>query len=341
MKVLAIETSCDETAVAIIDGKQVLANIIYSQVELHKEYGGVVPEIAARSHVECLPRLLEDSFTQADITPAQLDAVAATGGPGLIGGVMIGVMYAKTIAAVLQKDFIAINHLEGHALSPFITKTTISFPYLLLLVSGGHCQIVIVSALGEYRILGTTIDDAAGEAFDKVGKMLGLDYPGGPAVEKMALHGDNSRFKFPKPMFNKGGCDFSFSGLKTAVRNVIAKQELIDKACKADICASFQETVAEIFLHKLLKAIEIFKIEHPKGKNIVMAGGVAANNYIRRKLVGEFAKIGYDLTTPPLDLCTDNAVMIDYAAHERLFNGDKSNLSFVPLSRWPLDKIKY
>jgi N6-L-threonylcarbamoyladenine synthase len=341
MKVLAIETSCDETAVAIIDGKQILANKIYSQIDLHREYGGVVPEIAARSHVESLPGLLEESFTQAQIAPAQLDAVAATGGPGLIGGVMIGVMYAKTIAAALKKDFIAINHLEGHALSPFLAEKPIVFPYLLLLASGGHCQIVVVSALGSYNILGVTIDDAAGEAFDKVAKMLGLGYPGGPAVEEMALQGDKDKFKFPKPMLNKGGCDFSFSGLKTAVRNVVAKQEFIDDEVKADICASFQDTVADIFLHKLAKATEVFKGMYPEGKDIVIAGGVAANNYIRGKLVGKFAKIGYNVSAPPLALCTDNAVMIAYAAYQRLLQGDKSDLSFAPLSRWPLDKIKY
>lgn len=341
MKVLAIETSCDETAVAIIDGNHILANNIYSQVELHEKYGGVVPEIAARSHVESLPILLEESFSQAKIAPSQLDAVAATGGPGLIGSLMIGVMYAKTIAASLEKKFIAINHLEGHALSPFLVENAIVFPYLLLLVSGGHCQIVVVSSLGSYNILGVTIDDAAGEAFDKVSKMLELGYPGGPAVEKMALQGNKSKFMFPKPMLNKGGCDFSFSGLKTAVRNVITKQERIDNIVKADICASFQDTVAQIFLHKLSKATEIFKAMHPKGARIVIAGGVAANNYIRRKLVSKFTKMGYNVVAPPLNLCTDNAAMIAYAAHKRLCNGEKSKLSFTPLSRWPLDKIKY
>jgi N6-L-threonylcarbamoyladenine synthase len=341
MKILAIETSCDETAVAIMDNNRILANKIHSQIVLHQHYGGVVPEIAARSHVESLPRLLTESFVQAQIEPSALDAVAVTGGPGLISGIMVGVMYAKTIAAILNKRFIAINHLEGHALSIFLAGSKVRYPYLLLIASGGHCQIIIVSDLGIYNILGTTIDDAAGEAFDKVAKMLGLEYPGGPAVEKMALHGDKNKFSLPKPILNEKGYNFSFSGLKTAVRNIIIKQKLLDNGFKADVCASFQDTVARIFVHKLKKAINIFNIMYPTGKDIVIVGGVAANNYIMDELNATFSNIGYNVSSPPPCLCTDNAAMIAYAAFERLSSGYESNLSFVPLSRWSLDKIKY
>lgn len=341
MKILAIETSCDETAVAIIDGEQILSNQIYSQIELHKEYGGVVPEIAARSHVESLPKLLEQSFEEAGITSHQLDAVAATGGPGLIGGVMIGLTYAKSIAAMLDKKFIAINHLEGHALSAFMPESKLKYPFLLLLASGGHCQTVMVKNLGGYKVLGNTLDDAPGESFDKVARMLNLGYPGGPIVEKLASQGNKRAFDFPRPMLKQGGCNFSFSGLKTAVRNIILKQDSIDDTVTANICASFQEAVAEIFLFKVSKALEIFIDIHPEGKDIVIAGGVAANQYIKAKLSRTFKEKGYNIVSPPLALCTDNAVMIAYAALQRLKSGNFSDLSFSPLSRWPLDEIKY
>ena len=341
MLVLGIETSCDETAVAIIDDKKkIYSNKIFSQIELHKKFGGVVPEIAARSHVEFLPYVLEEALKEAKIDLKNIDAVTATGGPGLIGGVMVGVMYGKTIASALNKKFIAINHLEGHALVPRMTEN-IEYPYLLLLISGGHCQIVIVEKLGEYTILGKTIDDAAGEAFDKTAKLLDLGYPGGPIVEEYAKNGDEKAFAFPKPLLKKGECNFSFSGLKTAVRNQINKLEKLSEKNKSDICASFQYTVSEVINHKIIESLKLFNSKFPHSKNVVISGGVAANKYIRNKLSENISVLGYKLFYPPINLCTDNAVMIAYAGIERLNNGDYSNLDFEPKSRWSLDNITY
>lgn len=341
MKILAIETSCDETAVSLINNEHILANDMHSQVALHRQYGGVVPEIAARSHVETIPLMIEKSLKKSKLNLKDLDAIAVTGGPGLITGVMVGVMYAKSIAISLNKQFIAINHLEGHALSIFLKKSTIKYPYLLLLVSGGHCQIIIVTTLGHYQILGNTIDDAAGEAFDKVAKMLGLPYPGGPAIEKLALQGNERFFNFPKPMLNRTGCDFSFSGLKTAVRNILLKQKVIDEQVKANICASFQYTMVEIFYHKIMRALNTFHSIHPKTQNIVIAGGVGANQYIKNKLTEKLAIFGYKLDSPPASLCTDNALMIAFVALQRLKIGNYSSIVFAPLSKWPIDEIQY
>ncbi len=341
MLVLGIETSCDETAVAIIDDKKkIYSNKIYSQIDLHKKFGGVVPEIAARSHVELLPHVLEEAIKEAKVDLKNIDAVAATGGPGLIGGVMVGVMYGKTIASALNKKFIAINHLEGHALIPRVTEN-IDYPYLLLLISGGHCQIVIVEKLGKYEIIGKTIDDAVGEAFDKTAKLLDLGYPGGPIVEKYAENGDEKAFTFPKPLLKKGECNFSFSGLKTAVRNQINKLDKLSEKTKSDICASFQYTVSEIINHKIMESFKLFNSKFPHSKNVVISGGVAANKYIRKKLSENISTLGYKLFYPPINLCTDNAVMIAYAGIERLNNGDYSNLDFEPKSRWSLDNITY
>ena len=336
MKVLSIETSCDETAVAIVDDKKnILANKMLSQVNLHQKFGGVVPEIAARSHVEFLPQLLEEALLEADIKLKDIDAVAATGGPGLIGGVMVGVVHAKTIASVMKKKFIAINHLEGHALTVRITED-INYPYLLLLVSGGHCQTIIVEKLGIYHIIGRTLDDAVGEAFDKVAKMLGLGYPGGPVVEKFAKNGNEKAYQLPKPLMKKGECNFSFSGLKTAVRSQIAKLDNINEQKKSDICASFQYTVAENLSDKLVEAASLFNAKFPNSKNVVISGGVAANLYIRSKLANSMNNLGYKLFYPPIELCTDNAVMIAAAAIERLKRGESSSLDFEPKSRWEL-----
>ena len=339
--VLGIETSCDETAVAIINSNnQVLSNKLYSQIDLHKKFGGVVPEIAARSHVEFLPHLIEEAIDDAKITLENIDAIATTGGPGLIGGVIVGVMYGKTLASCMNKKFIAINHLEGHALVPKMTEN-IEYPYLLLLVSGGHCQIVMIEELGKYSIIGKTIDDAAGEAFDKVAKLLNLGYPGGPIVEKYAKKGNEKAFEFPKPLLKNGEHNFSFSGLKTAVRNQINKLEAISEQHKADICASFQYTVSEIINYKILQALNLFSAKFPDSKNVVISGGVAANLYLRQKLSENIKNLGYKLFYPPIDLCTDNAVMIAYAGMERLKNGYYSNLDFEPKSRWNLDEIIY
>ena len=341
MKVLSIETSCDETAVAIIDDKKnVLANKMLSQVDLHQKFGGVVPEIAARSHVEFLPQLLEETLLESSITLEDIDAIAATGGPGLIGGVMVGVVYAKTIASIMKKKFIAINHLEGHALVIRITED-INYPYLLLLISGGHCQTIIVEKLGIYQIIGRTLDDAVGEAFDKVAKMLNLGYPGGPIIEKFAARGNEQAYKLPKPLMKKGERNFSFSGLKTAVRNQIAKLNNINDQKKSDICASFQYTIAEVLNSKLMESVKLFNKKFTNSKNVVVSGGVAANLYIKSRLVNSMNELGYRLFSPPIKLCTDNAVMIAWAAIERLKRGESSSLNFEPRSRWQLDEIAY
>ena len=340
MFVLGIETSCDETAVAIIKNEQILSNKIFSQISIHKKFGGVIPEIAARSHVEFLPHLLEEAFKEAKIHLKNIDGIAATGGPGLIGGVMIGVMYGKTLASSMNKKFIAINHLEGHALIPKMTQN-IEYPYLLLLVSGGHCQIVMIEKLGQYHIIGKTIDDAVGEAFDKVAKLLNLGYPGGPIIEKYAIKGDEKKFRFPKPLLKKGNYNFSFSGLKTSVRTQINNLKTLSTDDQYNVCASFQYTVSEIINYKILKSINIFHSKFPNAKNIVISGGVAANQYIKNRLSDNIANLGYRLISPPINLCTDNAVMIAYAGVERFNNGDYSSLDFEPKSRWNLDEIKY
>lgn len=340
MKILGIESSCDETAVAIVnDQKDILANNLLSQIQLHKKFGGVVPEIAARSHIEYLPNLLSDSLLQANISLNQIDAIAVTGGPGLIGGVIVGVMFAKAIASAIKKPFIAINHLEGHALTARLTNN-IEFPYLLLLVSGGHSQILIVENVGKYQLLGNTLDDAIGESFDKVAKMLKLGYPGGPQVEKRAKLGDPHSFKFPQPLAHQNNCNFSFSGLKTAVRNEILKHDLIDDLLINNVCASFQFTISKILCKKIGRAIKIFQQNYSKDSpNIVLAGGVGANLFIRQSLTNFLSSIGSSLTVPPVHLCTDNAAMIAWAGIERFKQGYTSKLDFEPISRWPLTDL--
>jgi N6-L-threonylcarbamoyladenine synthase len=345
MIILGIESSCDETAAAIInEKKEILAETVFTQLEEHKKYGGVVPEIAARAHLEYIDKIIEDTMKKANVSYNDLDAIAAASGPGLIGGVVVGVMTAKAIALAHNKPFIAVNHLEGHALSPRISED-VKFPYLLLLVSGGHCQILIVKGPGDYERLGTTIDDAAGEAYDKVSKMLGLGYPGGPIIEKMAKSGDENRFSLPRPLKGKDGCNLSFSGLKTAVRKIIETYsndnninnvEIPDQDI-CDICASFQLAVTESLTHKLQKAIDIFKEKHPDGKDIVVGGGVAANQFIRNKLNQLAKDNNLIFSAPPIKLCTDNGTMIAWAGLERFRIGIQDNLNFKPRPRWPLD----
>ncbi len=349
MKILGIETSCDETAVAIVDGtKNILAHNINSQIKLHQQYGGVVPELAARSHIEVLDKLIVDVFKTANLKFDEIDAVAATAGPGLIGGVIVGLMTGKTLAAVLKKPFIAINHLEAHALTARLVYD-VEFPYLILLLSGGHCQILMAEGVGQYQKLGETIDDALGEAFDKVAQMLGLPYPGGPAVEKLAMQGDENKYKFPRPLIDsssdkKNLFDFSFSGLKTAIRRQIEKicgkefshqishTQLLDEQ-KADICASFQKTVCEIIINRLEN---VFKYKKPTTNKIIIAGGVAANCYIFNKLHEWAQKKSLEIITPPINLCTDNAAMIAWAGIEKLKLGLQDNLDFKPRARWDL-----
>lgn len=341
--VMGIESSCDETAVAIVsDNKQILSNIILTQLEEHKPYGGVVPEIAARSHIDHLNKLIRQSLKEADITLKDLSAIAVTSGPGLIGGVMVGLMTAKSIAFASKVPLISVNHLEGHALSIRLTED-IQFPYLLLLVSGGHCQVLVVKAAGEYERLGTTIDDAAGEAFDKTAKILGLDYPGGPSVEKAALKGDSKRFKFPRPLKGQKGSNFSFSGLKTAVLR--ARENLCDeqngKLKKQDIydlAASFQEAIADTILDRLKNAIEYYTQNYDvKDRILVVAGGVAANSYIKDKLTGLCKHYSMMLKAPPMKLCTDNGAMIAWVGVEKMEKKEFSELNIGAVARWPLD----
>jgi N6-L-threonylcarbamoyladenine synthase len=334
MRVMGIETSCDETAVAIVEAPEgmspvgrILSNTLYSQFSEHRRFGGVVPEIAARAHLERIDGLVAEALGEAKLDFAALDGIAATGGPGLIGGVMVGVMTAKAIAFAHDKPFLAVNHLEGHALSARLTED-LAFPYLLLLVSGGHCQLLTVRGPGDFTRLGTTIDDAVGECFDKTSKLLGLGFPGGPAVERAAQGGDANRFQLPRPMWKKPGCDFSFSGLKTAVRQTIEKLGNGDPQAIADLCASFQRTVGDVLADRCANALKI-----ASSTTLVVAGGVAANQYLR----GRLAALPARLVAPPVALCTDNGAMIAWAGIERLRLGMTDTLDFRPRPRWPLD----
>ncbi len=346
MIVLGIESSCDETAAAIVnDKKEILGQCLLTQLDEHKPFGGVVPEIAARSHLEHIDEIIEHTFKNAGLKPQDVDAIAAASGPGLIGGVVVGVMAAKAMCLALNKPFVAVNHLEGHALAARLTGN-VCYPYLLLLVSGGHCQILIVKGVGNFERLGTTIDDAAGEAFDKVSKMLGLGYPGGPIIEKLAAVGNSRRFVLPKPLFNSGDCNLSFSGLKTAVRKIIEsyspdgilEHAILPEQDVADICAGFQFTVTECLCQKLEKAIAYFKQHYPEGKDLVVSGGVAANTFLRTRLELLAQARGMEFSAPPIRFCTDNGVMIAWAGLERFQNGYTNELDFKPRPRWPLDE---
>jgi len=347
MRVLGIETSCDETAVAIVEAPaeasaaeaapvgRILANVVYSQLTEHRRFGGVVPEIAARAHLERLDGLVMAALAEAGLGLADLDGIAATGGPGLIGGVLVGVMTGKALAFAHDKPFLAINHLEGHALSVRLTED-VAFPYLLLLVSGGHCQLLTVRGPGRFERLGTTIDDAVGECFDKTAKLLGLGFPGGPAVEAAARGGDPQRFALPRPMWRKPGCDFSFSGLKTAVRQAAEKLPAGDARAVADLCASFQRTVGDVLADRCANALAL-----APSATLVVAGGVAANVYLRGRLETLAASHGARLVAPPIRLCTDNGAMIAWAGVERLRQGLTDALDFRPRPRWPLDSGSY
>ncbi|HZH28674.1 MAG TPA: tRNA (adenosine(37)-N6)-threonylcarbamoyltransferase complex transferase subunit TsaD [Azospirillaceae bacterium] len=338
--VLGIETSCDETAAAIVDGgRTVRANLVLSQLDEHAPYGGVVPEIAARAHLDHLDGLIARALAEAGLGLDDLDGVAATGGPGLIGGVMVGVMTAKAIASARRIPFLAVNHLEAHALTARLTDN-VPFPYLLLLVSGGHCQLLAVAGVGRYRRYGTTIDDAVGEAFDKTAKLMGLGYPGGPALERAATQArDPGRFPLPRPMLGRPGCDFSFSGLKTAVRQQLDRLPAgpLDPQDRADLAAAVQQAIADVLVDRTARALARFKDEFPDGGHLVVAGGVAANRTVRAALAGAAAKAGVGFAAPPLRLCTDNAAMVAWAGVERLGLGLVDGLDFAPRPRWPLD----
>jgi len=342
MRALGIETSCDETAAAIVDGeRRIWSSVIASQLEQHRPYGGVVPEVAARAHLDLLQGLVTQALDEAELGFGDLDLIAATGGPGLIGGVIVGATFGKAVALARGLPFLAVNHLEGHALSPRLSDG-VAFPYLLLLVSGGHCQLLAVEGVGRYRRYGTTVDDAAGEAFDKIAKRLGLGFPGGPAIERAAKAGDPTRFRLPRPMIGKPGCDFSFSGLKTAVSQAAdalghppghppTGQEA------ADLAAAFQETVAAALADRTRNALRRFASEFGPGHTLVVAGGVAANARLRQVLAELSAKEGVRFVAPPLALCTDNAAMIAWAGIERRKLGQQDGLDFAPRPRWPLD----
>lgn len=342
MLILGIETSCDETSCAIVtDSRRILSNKVWSQVAEHAIYGGVVPEIAARSHIRHLPVMMAEAVDEARITLHEVDAIAVTSGPGLIGGLIVGVMAAKGMALALHKPLIGVNHLEGHALTARLTDD-LPFPYLLLLVSGGHCQLLAVEGVGKYRKLGGTLDDAAGEAFDKVAKLLGLGYPGGPAVERRARTGDAERFSFPIPMKGHEGCNFSFSGLKTAVRTKaekLQKEGGLDEQAISDLCAAFQHTVGETFSDRLRRAMERFRQEYPGAKHVVLAGGVAANTYLHDRLKTVVAEFAMQLVVPPMGLCTDNAAMIAWAGLEHYRLGECSPMSLAPKARWGLEEL--
>jgi N6-L-threonylcarbamoyladenine synthase len=337
--ILAIESSCDDTSAAIItDKKEILSNIVVSQITEHSPYSGVVPEIAARAHMGNLKAAVQAALEEASLKLFNINAFAATAGPGLIGGVIVGTMFAKSLASVNKKPYIAVNHLEGHALTARLC-TNIEYPFLLLLVSGGHCQFIAVEKLGKYKILGQTLDDAVGEAFDKVAKMLGLGYPGGPIVEKLALNGDPNTYPFPLSMVGREGCDMSFSGLKTAVRKVIQeRQSILTQNEINNICASFQHTVARILSNRLEKAISIYRTKF-NTSSFVLSGGVAANMYLRKSLESTLANHGFNLYAPPLKLCTDNAAMIGWAAMERFQADMSSTLDFCPRARWSLEDL--
>ena len=328
--VLGIESSCDETAAALVtDGRVILAQRIASQDEAHRPYGGVVPEIAARAHAERLAPLIEATLADAGMTLDQVDAIAATAGPGLIGGVMVGLVTAKALAMASDKPLIAVNHLEGHALSPRLADAALEYPYLLLLVSGGHCQILLVEGVGQFRRLATTIDDALGEAFDKSAKVLGLGYPGGPALERLALEGNAKKVPLPRPLKGSDEPHFSFAGLKSAVLRAKQSGDYAD----ADIAASFQQAAIDCLVDRLARALA--KVGPINA--LVVAGGVAANKAIRGALEALAARHDLPFIAPPLALCTDNAAMIAWAGMERLERGQSDPLDVAARPRWPLD----
>jgi N6-L-threonylcarbamoyladenine synthase len=352
VNILGIETSCDETAMAIIDGdRKILSHVIVSQIDVHREFGGVVPEVASRNHLDVIDSVFRKTLADAGLGASDIDVVSATTGPGLIGSVIVGTVFAKTLSSVLRRPFIAVNHLEAHALTCRLTNN-LEFPFFLFLLSGGHCQILRVNGVGDYSKIGETLDDSLGETFDKVAKMLGLEYPGGPKIEQMAKNGDEYRFKFPKPListrtskdFSGMKFNFSFSGLKTAVRQEIQKitdknsvdrgKKIIPEDTVKDIAASFQRTVIEILSNRLQNVISFDK----SIETFVIAGGVGANQYIKNGLEVVCSRNGRRLVVPPLKLCTDNGAMIANAALERYRLGLLDGLDIAPRARWELEE---
>ncbi|MEN3381541.1 MAG: tRNA N6-adenosine threonylcarbamoyltransferase [Hyphomicrobiales bacterium] len=343
MFVLGIETTCDETAASVVlrgedERGRILSNIVLSQTAEHQPYGGVVPEIAARAHVEVLDHLIAKAMNEAGLSFNVLDGIAAAAGPGLIGGVIVGLTTAKGIALVCEKPLIAVNHLEAHALTARLTDG-VPFPYCLFLASGGHTQILAVLNVGEYIRLGTTADDAIGEAFDKTAKLLGLGYPGGPEVEKEALKGDPDRFILPRPMLGRVEADFSLSGLKTALRIEAEKVAPLSDQDVSDLCASFQQAVVDVVTDRLRAGLRLFRERFGGPTALVVAGGVAVNQSIRRALHRVAGEHGTVLVAPPPELCTDNGAMIAWAGCERLALGLTDTLDVAPRARWPLDPL--
>ncbi len=344
--ILGLESSCDETAAAVVRGTapepgDVLSSVIFGQEELHADFGGVVPEIAARAHAERADLVVEQALEAAGLGFGELDAIAVTAGPGLIGGVLAGVMVAKGLAAGTGLPLIGVNHLEGHALTPRLTDG-LSYPFLLLLVSGGHCQFLAVEGLGRYRRLGGTIDDAPGEAFDKTARLLGLPQPGGPAVEQEAAQGDPGIFNFPRPLLDRAGCDMSFSGLKTALLRardqVVAEKGGLSRADRSHLCTGFQAAVSDVLTEKTRRALAIYADEGAQHPTLAVAGGVAANATIRAGLESLCAQTGTSFVAPPLSLCTDNAAMIAYAGAELFAAGHRDDMGLAARPRWPLDQ---
>ncbi len=348
---LGIESSCDETSAAIVDeNKNILSHIIYSQIPEHQKYGGVVPELAARAHILAVDEVIRLTLERANKTIDDIDVIAATAGPGLIGGVLIGWMAATGIANAKNKPLVAVNHLEGHALVPRLcaasasdtnTNIDVEFPYLLMLASGGHCQILLVHNVGKYELIGQTLDDSAGEAFDKVAKMLGLGYPGGPIVDKRAKMGNSKRFHFPRPLCDKPGCDFSFSGIKTAARMILDKieQTKIDDDFINDFCASFQLAVVDCITNRLTNALKDNRVKAAKPKTMVVAGGVAKNSAIRAAMEELAGRSGMFFAAPPMNLCTDNGAMIAWAGIENYKIGNTVQKPIAPRPRWPLTEL--
>ncbi|GHS91515.1 tRNA N6-adenosine threonylcarbamoyltransferase [Alphaproteobacteria bacterium] len=338
--VLGIETSCDETAAAIVcdEGRgteRIVSNIVRTQVEEHADYGGVVPELAARAHADLILPIIQQAFHAANLVPEKIDAIAATCGPGLMGGVLIGMIAAKTLALVHQKPFIAVNHLEGHAQVCCLTDD-VEFPYLLLLVSGGHCQFLEVYGLNHYRLLGETLDDSAGEAFDKIAHFLGLPYPGGPQIERMALEGDPERFKMPLPLKGRPGCDLSFSGLKTAFRILIQKMAPPSEQDINDISACLQKGIADSLIDRAKNAFAMMAPEIRQSRRFVLTGGVAANKIIQKRFKDFFEERGFQIFSPPLSLCMDNAAMIAWVGLKYHLQNIHHDFSFSANPRWKL-----
>ena len=338
--ILGIESSCDDTAAAVLRGREILSSVVVGQTDLHAEFGGVVPEIAARAHAEKIDLCVEKALVDANLTLSEIDAVAVTAGPGLIGGVLSGVMCAKGISAATGKPIIGVNHLAGHALTPRLTDE-LPFPYLMLLVSGGHCQFLIVKGPDQFERIGGTIDDAPGEAFDKTARILGLQQPGGPAIESAAKNGAGQRFALPRPLLDRPGCDMSFSGLKTAMLRardaIVATQGGLTPQDQSDLAAGFQDAVTDILVEKTRRALGQYIRLNPEKRSFAIAGGVAANQQIRVALLAECSKLDTVFSAPPLTLCTDNAAMIAYAGLCRLESGARDDLTLGARPRWPLD----